>query len=138
LPVTAHADLFAEVVSAGRQLLWWHTYCERFVPPGKSKGRVPAGRAKSLKGISTAAGGGPEDFGWIADPADATQGVLQVGEGRIGPVSYAAWTFSVSGYEVLKSWLAFRMQKRSGRKSMCSTRFALRNGMSRCRMNCVN
>ncbi len=43
--------------------------------------------------------------------------MLRVGAGEFAPVSPAVWTFSVSGYEVLKSWLAFRMKARSGRKS---------------------
>ena len=117
LPITADAALFAEVAAAGSRLLWLHTYCERYVPAGQVPGRVPAGRAKSIKGIGTALGGGPDAFDWVADPADAEVGVLHVGEGRIGPVSRAVWVFSVSGYEVLKSWLAFRMKARSGRKS---------------------
>ena len=117
LPITADAALFAEVAAAGSRLLWLHTYGERFVPAGQVPGRIPAGRAKSIKGIGTAPGGGPEAFDWVADPIDAEVGVLHVCEGRIGPVSRAVWTFSVSGYEVLKSWLAFRMKARSGRKS---------------------
>ena len=32
-------------------------------------------------------------------------------------MSLAVWEFSVSGYDVLKGWLAFRMKARSGRKS---------------------
>ena len=115
LPITADASLFAKVLAAGSKLLWWHTYGERFVPAAQVKGRVPSGRARSLKGISTSAA--TESFEWVADPADADAGVLHVGDGRVGPVSRAVWEFSVSGYEVLKSWLAFRMSVRSGRKS---------------------
>ena len=117
LPITRDAGLFAEVAAQGARLLWLHTYGERFVPFGQVRGRVPAGRAKSVKGIGTAVGGAPEHFEWMPDPADNNNGVLHVGEGRIGPVPRAVWQFSVSGYEVLKSWLAFRMQQRSGRKS---------------------
>ena len=40
-----------------------------------------------------------------------------MGKGEFAPVSRAVWEFSVSGYEVVKSWLGFRMKKRSGRKS---------------------
>lgn len=117
LPITADAALFRQAVAHGRKLVWLHTYGERLVPAGQQAGRIPAGAAKSLKGIPTAADAYPESFGWTPDPDDAAQGVLQVGAGQIAPVSRAAYEFSVSGYEVVKSWLAFRMKQRSGRKS---------------------
>ena len=117
LPITADAALFRQAVAHGRKLVWLHTYGERFVPAGQQPGRIPAGAAKSVKGIPTAADAYPESFGWTPDANDASQGVLQVGEGRLAPVSCVAYTFSVSGYEVVKIWLAFRMKQRSGRKS---------------------
>ena len=40
-----------------------------------------------------------------------------MGAGRFGPVSRALWEFEVSGLEVVRSWLGYRMKKRSGRKS---------------------
>ena len=64
-----------------------------------------------------AAAQAPESFDWLADATDPNSGVLQVGDGRSGPVSKAVWAFSVSGYAVLKGWLALRMKARSGRKS---------------------
>ena len=101
----------------GRKLLWLHTYGERFVPAGEQPGRIAAGAAKSLKGIPTAADAYPEIFGWTPDANDASQGVLQVGEGQLAPVSRAVYEFSVSGYRVVQSWLGCRMKQRSGRKS---------------------
>lgn len=117
LPITTDAVLFKQAVAHGRKLVWLHTYGERFVPAGQQPGRIPAGAAKSVKGIPTTPDAYPESFGWTPDASDAAQGVLQVGAGQIAPVSRAAYMFSVSGYEVVKSWLAFRMQQRSGRKS---------------------
>lgn len=117
LAITCDAALFSQVAALGARLLWLHTYGDRFVPTGQAKGRVPAGRARSVKGISTAVGAGPDHFEWVADPTDSSTGMLHVGDGRIGPVPQAVWEFSVSGYAVLKSWLALRMQRRSGRKS---------------------
>jgi hypothetical protein len=43
--------------------------------------------------------------------------VLQVGAGEVGPVSPEVWTFSVSGLQVVKSWLDYRMKKGAGKKS---------------------
>jgi hypothetical protein len=119
LPVTADAGLFEEVAAQGRFLLWMHTYGTRFVPEGQRKGRLPSGRARWS--LPVQADDLPESFEWLpaADVAgnDGQVGVLRVGAGRLEPVSSAAWGFSVSGYEVLKSWLEYRMKNRSGRKS---------------------
>jgi hypothetical protein len=117
LPITTDAALFRQAVEYGRKLVWLHTYGERFVPAGEQLGRIPAGAAKSLKGIPTAADAYPESFSWVADANDDSEGVLHVGAGQIAPVSRAVYAFSVSGYEVVQSWLAFRMKQRSGRKS---------------------
>ena len=110
LPITRVPDLFAQVASVGRRLLWLHTYGERFVPRGRRRGQVPGGTARCQQGIPTTAEGYPEAFAW-------EDGVLRVGAGEFSPVSQAVWEFSVSGYEVVKSWLAFRMKVRSGRRS---------------------
>ncbi|MDR3454433.1 MAG: hypothetical protein P4L96_16815 [Rhodoferax sp.] len=117
LPVSADTGLFKEAVALGRKLLWLHTYGERFMPAGQQPGRLPAGSARSIKAIPNSADGYPESFEWIADPTDPVQGVLHVGAGQIGPVSKAVYEYSVSGYEVVKGWLGFRMKARSGRKS---------------------
>ena len=117
LPITADTALFAALVAQGRRLIWLHTYGERFVPAGQVPGRIPPGVARSLKGIATTAIGYPDKFDWLADPSNPDTGVLQVGDGQIGPVPRAVWAFSVSGHEPLKAWLAFRMKNRSGRKS---------------------
>src|SRR5204863_50778 len=42
---------------------------------------------------------------------------LHVGDGVFHPVSEAIWKFEISGLEVVQSWLAYRMQDRSGKKS---------------------
>lgn len=116
LPVTRDAALFARAVALGRRLLWLHTYGERFVPAGQKPGRIPGGLAKCLKAIPGSAEGYPEDFSYTPG-ATPDAGVLRVGTGEFGPVSTAVWEFSVSGYEVVKGWLGFRMKERSGKKS---------------------
>ena len=40
-----------------------------------------------------------------------------MGKGVFGPVRPEVWEFSVSGFEVVKSWLAYRMKKGAGKKS---------------------
>ena len=48
---------------------------------------------------------------------DPTSGVLRVGDGEFAPASPEVWNYSVSGMQVVKSWLDRRKLKLSGRKS---------------------
>ena len=116
LPVTRDAALFRRAVEQGRRLLWLHTYGERFIPARAKRGQVPASSAKCIKGIPTKPEAYPEEYSWT-EGATSAEGVLRVGAGEFAPVPRAVWEFSVSGYEVLRGWLGFRMKQRSGRKS---------------------
>ena len=48
---------------------------------------------------------------------DSTPQVLRVGKGVFSPVSDAVWQFSVSGLQVVQSWLKYRMKHGAGRSS---------------------
>ena len=106
VPVTADAGLFQQAVGLGRDLLWWHTWGERFAPEGHPS--LPAGQAKEVHPVE----GMPDDHDY--DPESQT---LTVGTGAFAPVSEEAWNFEVSGLRVLRSWLGYRMKNRKGRKS---------------------
>ncbi len=106
IPITADPDLFRQAVALGRDLLWWHTWGERFAPDGQT--RLPQGRAEEVEPVE----GMPDDFDY--DPESET---LTVGTGTFAPVSQEAWDFEVSGLRVLRSWLGYRMKTRKGRKS---------------------
>jgi hypothetical protein len=112
LPLTRDAARFAGAADLGRRLLWLHTYGERFIPPGHKPGRIPPGKAQCLKGTPAAPEKYPEKFSY-----DLTGRQLHVGEGVFGPVRPEVWEFSVSGFKVLQSWLAYRMKKGAGKKS---------------------
>ena len=106
IPVTAETDLFRQAVALGRDLLWWHTWGERFAPAGDA--RIPAGRARQITPVE----GMPQKFAYDADAE-----LLTVGTGQFGPVSLEVWSFEVSGLQIVSSWLGYRMKKRKGRKS---------------------
>lgn len=110
IPIALDPVLFVRTVRYGRRLVFLHTYGERFTD---RHGRgVPVGEARCTKAIPTHAEGYPESFTY-----DAARRTLQVGEGEFAPVSAAAWDFGVSGLEVVKSWLAYRMKAGAGRRS---------------------
>lgn len=112
LPITKDAALFDTGVALGKKLIWLHTYGERFVPQGQQTGRVPQGLARCITGTPSAPEKYPEKFRY-----DETTQQLTVGEGIFNNVRLEVWNFTVSGLQVVKSWLGYRMKERSGKKS---------------------
>ncbi len=112
LPITTDATRFEQVAALGRTLLWLHTYGTRFVPAGQRPGRIPSGRARSRVATPQTPEAYPDDFSYHP----ATQ-ELWVGKGVFEQVRPEVWAFSVSGFEVVKSWLGYRMRRPKGKKS---------------------
>ncbi len=106
IPMTSNPDLFGRAVALGRDLLWYHTWGERFQPAVNPS--LPEGSTLQLSAIH----GYPDKFRYIP-----VKQILEVGTGRFGPVSQEVWDFEVSGLKVLRSWLGYRMAKGKGRKS---------------------
>ena len=106
VPITSDPDLFGRAVELGRDLLWWHTWGERFAPDGNTN--IPRGRAREVSPVE----GYPNKFRYLPD-----EHLLEVGTGRFGPVSQEVWDFEVSGLKVVRKWLGYRMADRKGRKS---------------------
>ncbi len=88
----------------------WHTYGERFREKGE-KFKLGGG-AKVITSIPTTPAKYPEKHRY-----DDKKQLLCVGDGEVGPVSPEVWSFSVSGLQVVKSWLDYRMKKGAGKKS---------------------
>lgn len=112
LPLTKNYELFQQASREGKQLIWLHTYGERFVPQGYSQGQVPPGTAQCQQGVSNDPEQYPEDFDY-----DYETRTLRVGDGEFAPVAPEVWDFSVSGLEVVKSWLGYRMKDPAGKSS---------------------
>lgn len=106
LPITADYLLFERAVILGRDLLWWHTWGERFAPDRTTQ--LPTGQAQQIVQVD----GMPDNYDFNFN----TQKLL-IGTGVFGPVSSEVWNFEVSGLKVLQSWLGYRMKNRKGRKS---------------------
>lgn len=112
VPVTKNAVLFKRTSALGRTLIWLHTYGERYVPKGRKKGQVPVGRARIMVGTPTGADQYPQSFSY-----DSSSHELHIGRGVFAHVRPEVWNFSVSGLQVVKSWLDYRKFSRSGKKS---------------------
>lgn len=112
VPITSEPRLFERAIALGRELVWLHTYGERFVPPGQRAGRIPQGQARYEKTIPQRADAYPEKHSY-----DEIKRELHVGEGVFAPVSPEVRAFQVSGLDVIGSWLDYRMKGGAGRKS---------------------
>jgi hypothetical protein len=112
IPLTRDAGLFAEAVAHGRRLIWLHTYGERFVPEGVVPCEVPQGAARVTADFHATPDTYPESFEY-----DAATRTLHVGAAAMAPVTPEVWAFSVSGLQVVRSWLAYRMKKGAGKTS---------------------
>lgn len=110
VPITADAKLFAEAATLGRDVIWLHTFGERF-NDGKPAGppRVsPNGPTIPKDG---AISGKPEDFPDSIN-YDAAKKRLKIGTGYIDNVPPAVWAYEVSGKNVLRQWFSYRKKNR--------------------------
>lgn len=106
VPFSAAPALFNEAVELGRELLWLHSWGERFNPA--SEVNLPAGSARLGQPPTTY----PNNFRFIEESQR-----LLVGDGEVDGVSKEVWEFEVSGLQVVRSWLGYRMADRKGKKS---------------------
>ena len=115
LPLTRDAALFAEAVALGEEVIWLHTFGDRYADPsdGRPAGspRMPAGEGPLI----------PRDGAIPSDPAhmpdrinyDADKRRLRVGEGFIDNVPPEVWQYKVSGRQVLVRWFSYRKKDRT-------------------------
>ena len=115
IPLTSNATLFAEAAALGREVIWLHTFGERFADPkaGRPAGapRLPQSERPNVPAagaIPSAAGAMPETVAY-----GETARRLQVGTGYIDNVSPEVWRYEVSGKQVLTQWFSYRGKDRS-------------------------
>jgi len=115
IPITADATLFAEAAELGREVIWLHTFGERFADPqaGRPAGppRLPTGQGPTIP----KQGAIPTDPHRMPDAIDydAAKNRLIVGQGYIDNVPKAVWEYEVSGKQVLVQWFSYRRRDRS-------------------------
>lgn len=115
IPLTRSPNLWTEAVGIGREIVWLHTYGERFVDAsaGRRAGspKVRTTRPVVRIGIPDTEDGMPERITY--DEATRT---LHVGDGRISPVSPEVWNYRVAGMWVVKHWFGYRKKNPSGNR----------------------
>jgi hypothetical protein len=113
LPITADATLFAKAVALGREVVWLHTYGERFANPAEgrpaSAPRLPKAVAPRVgKTIAGDDGGLPDTMTY-----DAASKRLHIGQGTVDNVTQGMVDYEVSGMNVLRQWFSYRKRDRS-------------------------
>lgn len=115
VPMTADAGLFARAVEMGREVIWLHTYGERFddAAAGRPKQapRMAAGTGPTIP-VGGAIPGAPEPLPEAMDYDPATRR-LSVGKGHIDNVMPEIWTYEVSGKQVVRQWFSYRRRDRT-------------------------
>jgi hypothetical protein len=115
VPITQDAALFKEAIELGREVIWLHTFGERFADAatGRPLGapRLPKADAPHI----TALGAIPGSPTPLPDAMeyDAAKRRLHIGSGFVDNVSKAVWDYEVSGMQVLRQWFSYRRLDRS-------------------------
>lgn len=110
VPLTSDPALWDEAVQMGSELLWLHTFGERFSESERGS-EVPV-----VDGI-----------GWLQEPSaipeapadivfDNSEMELHVGDGIVAGVSEDVWDYEVSGWQVVKKWCDHRTRRGRGRR----------------------
>jgi len=113
IPLTGDPALFDLAVGAGREVIWLHTFGERFADPAAGR---PTGPPRLAAGGPRIPAGGaiPSDADHMPDTIsyDTANRRLRIGAGHIDNVPPAVWAYEVSGKHVLTQWFSYRKRNR--------------------------
>lgn len=113
LRLTADAALFEEAVKISREVIWLHTYGERFVDAEAGRPKGPPRMAKNVEPTIPADGEIPADELPDTMSYDADTRRLHVGRGFVANVSPEMWNYDISGKQVVWQWFSYRRKDRS-------------------------
>jgi hypothetical protein len=108
IPLTSNSDLWAEAVSIGQDIIWLHTFGDRFANEVADRPQGALALAEQAGIRSLAAITGVPTNASLENPYDEQTQTLYVGGGSIHPVKPAVWEYSVGGMRVIRHWLNYR------------------------------
>lgn len=121
VPMTRDVALWEKAVELGRELIWLHTYAERYVDPaaGREAGNVRSGwpmdaQPKSLEAVTTMP---------VKLQYDDVRGQVVFTDddggrnGAWGPVPREVFDYTVGGMNVIGSWFKYRKKNPGGKKT---------------------
>lgn len=110
VPLTADAVLFAQGAKLGREIIWLHSFGDRFTeghPTGAPRVATNPPTISKAGKIPATPEGFPDSIGY-----DAATRRLLVGSGHIDNVAPEVWAYEISGKAVLKQWFSYRKRNR--------------------------
>lgn len=115
LPLTADATLFAEAAALGCELVWLHTYGERFADAAAGRPKAPPRLPAELAPRIPADGAIPMAPAPLPDTMeyDAATRRLSIGAGFVDNVMPEVFAYEVSGKPVLRQWFSYRRRDRT-------------------------
>lgn len=115
IPLTDSTDLWQRAVDIGCEVLWLHTYGERYIDADAGRPRrtprLGFNPPKVQVTIPDTEEGMPDKIDY-----DSQNETLMVGDGRISPVSAEVWDYEVSGLKIVKHWFGYRKKNPSGKR----------------------
>jgi hypothetical protein len=114
VPLTADPALFAEAAALGREVVWLHTYGERFANPAAGRPKAPPRMVEGRRPTIPEGGGIPGAPEPLPDTMeyDAAKHRLHVGKGFVDNVSPRMWEYEISGKQVVWHWFSYRRLNR--------------------------
>lgn len=106
VPLTADLILWKKVVAIGKDLMWLHTFGERF---GENRTFEPLPDVHWIRPVTI----WPSTIKDVTyNPVDQT---LTVGDGVLMGVEEAVWKFEVSRMQIIRKWISYRTKIGAGR-----------------------
>ena len=115
IPLTAVPQLWHEAVEIGKNVIWLHTFGERFA--NDRQGR-PVRKLPGRPDVQQPIPGSPEQLPGRIEyrPDDNCLALGWDQFGRIGPVTPEAAEYEISGMRVISHWFDYRKRNPSGRR----------------------
>jgi Type ISP C-terminal specificity domain/N-6 DNA Methylase len=114
VPLTADAGLFGKAVAVGSEVIWLHTYGERFADPAAGRPASPPRLPQGHAPFFPSGGGIPGAPEPLPDTMiyNAAERRLVIGKGHVDNVPPEVGAYEVSGMNVLRQWFSYRKRDR--------------------------
>lgn len=118
IPLTADLKIFEETVDIGREVVWLHTFGQRFADARRGR-PIDGPRARPYAEMPRNTIAIPDDPNDMPDELlyEYRTRTLHVGAGSFFPVSSATWEYRVNGMPVVRKWFGYRKRNPAGRRS---------------------
>lgn len=111
VPLTSDAELWRDAVAAGHQLIWLHTYAERFRDPSANRSaHVPLVEGIGWDEPVTRLPANTSEIRYDENTLE-----LMIADGRVSGLRPEVWRYEVSGMQVIAKWLGYRTARAAGR-----------------------